>query len=117
MMTRNATVMEARTATGAATSTGITIVSRGTATNASPKPKAERTTVARKRIAATSMLMRISCQRGTSIRKASACAIEEHEVSSRGIKSGLPQHGGQLSPMIGAVIDHMKCYLPVGHGG
>jgi hypothetical protein len=47
----NATVIETRTATGAATSTGIRSASRGTATNASPNPKAERMIVARNRTA------------------------------------------------------------------
>src|ERR1041385_2797267 len=46
-----ATVIETRTATGAATSTGIRRASSGTATNASPKPKAERMRVARNRTA------------------------------------------------------------------
>src|ERR1035437_7868588 len=48
-----ATVIEARTASGAATSTGMTRESNGTATSASPKPKAERITVAMKINAST----------------------------------------------------------------
>src|ERR1700710_1125855 len=48
-----ATVMEARTATGAATSTGMMRASRGTATRASPNPNADRKNVATKKIVAT----------------------------------------------------------------
>lgn len=40
-------VTETSTATGAATSTGITSASRGTAMRASPKPKVERISVAK----------------------------------------------------------------------
>ena len=49
-----ATVIDTRTATGAATFTGITSESNGTAISASPNPKAERITVATKSTASTS---------------------------------------------------------------
>ena len=51
--TTAATVMEMSTATGAATSTGRTSASSGTAIRASPNPNAERITVARKNTAGT----------------------------------------------------------------
>jgi len=43
-----ATVIDMRTASGAATSSGIERASKGTAINPSPKPKAERMRVAMK---------------------------------------------------------------------
>src|SRR5215467_12833587 len=49
--------METSAATGAATVIGITSARSGTAISASPKPKVERTNVARNRIAATSIVV------------------------------------------------------------
>jgi hypothetical protein len=48
-----ATVTETRTASGAATSTGMMRASRGTATRASPNPNADRITVAKAITAST----------------------------------------------------------------
>src|SRR5262245_16902478 len=48
-----ATVIERRTASGVATSIGMSRASRGTAIRASPKPKADRITAARKTTATT----------------------------------------------------------------
>src|SRR5437868_4827051 len=54
-ITMNATVIETRTATGAAVSTGTVNTSSGTATRASPNPKADRMMVARNKTATTSI--------------------------------------------------------------
>lgn len=61
-----AMVMERRTVNGAATFSGMQKASRGTATKASPKPNAERISVARKRIKTTSKAMTLMAYSATS---------------------------------------------------
>src|SRR5262245_25912317 len=59
MMT--ATVMETRVASGTASSTGMRSASSGTAIRASPKPKADRTSVAAKITASTVNIVQSNC--------------------------------------------------------
>ena len=100
----SATVTETRTATGARyLDRNRASASNGTATNASPKPNAERMTVARNSN---------RCHFDGDHER-SASAVERDQIRARRFDSRLPQHGGDLAPMITAVIHQVQHELPM----
>src|SRR5262245_49291723 len=96
-MTTRATVMETRTASGAATSTGMSRASRGTAMSASPNPKAERISVATKITASTQQSVQPTAIVSLSfllVSTATARGVAEHREAPGG-EQGQPARLGE----------------------